>query len=62
MAIKNPTQWYAPSGKGFTITVGNLPIVTNAFLPIVTNLLLPIVTTPTYMVGRYATNWTLTGV
>lgn len=64
MVVRNPTQWYPPSGSGYVVTVGNLPIVTNALLPIVDNTVthLPIVTTPTYTVPRYKTAWTVTGV
>jgi hypothetical protein len=62
MAIKNPTQWEPPSGKGYVITIGFCFLVDNLGNFLVDNSQNNLVTTPTYTVPKYATLWTGTGV
>lgn len=58
--IKWPTQWRPPSGQGYVLASGSLPLETNLFLPIVDNTSnhYPIINTPSYVVPKYATKWT----
>lgn len=62
MAVKNPTQWQPPTGKGFVITAGTKFLVTNSGSFLVTNAGDNLVTTPTYDVPKYPTTWSQTGV
>lgn len=62
VVIKNPTHWRPPSGEGYVIDVGNQQIVTNAGDSIVTNSGNNLVTNESYLVPKYKTLWTPSGV
>lgn len=61
--IKNPTQWRSPSGQGYIVLTGGLPLVTNLGLPIVDNTInhFPIKSNPTYTTPKNSTVWTQVG-
>lgn len=61
-AVKNPTQWRPPNGSGYVITTGNNFLITNSSNFLVTNSGNFLITTPTYVVPKYKTAWTATGV
>lgn len=62
--VKNPTQWRPQSGQGYIVMSGNLPLVANTLLPLVDNTTahLPIINTPSYVIPKNPTVWTLSGV
>jgi hypothetical protein len=59
--VRNPTQWYPPSGKGYVIAPGLRFIIDNLSNFIIDNSSNFLVTTPTYIVPEYKTAWTVTG-
>ncbi len=59
--VRNATQWFPPSGKGFVSTQGTLFFTDNSGNFLVTNTALDIVTTPTYVIPKIPTKWTVVG-
>lgn len=61
MAVKNPTIWFPPNGKGYVSIVGLLKFQDNLGNLLIDNLKNNIVTNPVQVTPKNVTSWSLSG-